>query len=142
MLSLVCRLCPQRMCAELFMRALGRTVTNALIQPRSQQPLPRQLDLPSRLPGLEASSRDADPLPIRQLELVLVTGPWAGAVVWEVHARQRVRAEVVVAVGCVGGIVSLGFSFQYLRSWLVIPLSTCDLYQAESEGAFCCCCWW
>lgn len=71
-------------------------------KPRSQKPLPRQLDLPSRLPGLEASSRDADALPIRQLELVLVTGPWAGAVVWKMHARQRVWAEVVVAVGCVG----------------------------------------
>lgn len=74
---------------------------------RSQQPLPRQLDLPGRLPGLEPSLRNADALTVRQLELVLVAGPCAGAVVWEVHTRERVWAEVVLAVGCYAVVVSL-----------------------------------
>lgn len=109
----------------------------------SQQPLPRQLDLPGRLPSLESSLGNTDALPVRQLELVLVAGPCAGAVVWEVHARERVWAEVVLAVGCCVVVVSLS---RLLRNeqgiWTVLPLSTCDLYQEESEGAFCCCCCW
>lgn len=76
---------------------------------RSQQPLPGELNLPSRLPGLEPSLRNTDALPVRQLKLVLVAGPCAGAVVWEVHARERVWAEVVLTVGCNGIIVSLRF---------------------------------
>lgn len=75
----------------------------------SQKPLPRQLDLPSCLPSLEPSPRNADALTVRQLKFVLMAGPCAGAVVWEVHACERVWAEVVLAVGCCSDVVSLGF---------------------------------
>lgn len=69
--------------------------------PPSQQPLPRQLDLPSRLTGLEAALGHTDAVAFSQLELVLVARPGARAVVREVHAGERVRAEVVGAVGSV-----------------------------------------
>lgn len=66
----------------------------------SQQPLPRQLDLPSRLAGLEPALRHANARALTQLELVLVTRPGAGAVVREMDAGKRVWAEVVGAIGC------------------------------------------
>lgn len=66
----------------------------------SQQSLPRQLDLPSRLASLVTALGYTDSLPIRQLNLFFVGWPRAGAVMGEVDARERVGAEVVAAKGC------------------------------------------
>ncbi|KAJ6440082.1 50S ribosomal protein L27 [Purpureocillium lavendulum] len=64
---------------------------------RLQQSLARQLDLARGLAGLEAALGDADAAAVGELELVLVGGPGAGAVVREVDAGEGVGAERGVA---------------------------------------------
>lgn len=73
----------------------------------SQQPLSRKLDLARSFAGLEAALGHADPLPLGQLDLVLVRVPGAGAVVREVDAGEGVGAEVLVATRCTINEVSL-----------------------------------
>lgn len=65
----------------------------------SQKTLARQLNLPRRLACSKTTSRDADPVTVCELKLVLVCGPGARAVVGEVDAGEGVGAEVVFAVG-------------------------------------------
>lgn len=76
---------------------LGVLVRPGAVPAQSQQALPRELDLARGLAGLEAALRDAHPLPLAELDLVLVRVPGARAVVREVHAREGVGAQVIVA---------------------------------------------
>lgn len=64
----------------------------------SQQPLPSQLDLPRRLSSLVSTLTDANHASVSQFELVFYLRERARAVVWEVDARECVRAEILVAV--------------------------------------------
>lgn len=66
----------------------------------SQKPLPRQLDLPPGLPGRPPAFADAHHAALAQLDLVLDGGEGARAVVREMDARERRRAEVVGTVRC------------------------------------------
>lgn len=63
----------------------------------SQQALPREFYLACSLARLEAAFGKAQPLPLAELDLVLVRVPGARAVVREVHAREGVGAQILVA---------------------------------------------
>lgn len=62
-----------------------------------QQPLPSKLDLAQRLALLESALACADGNPLAKLDLVFDGRESAWAVVREVHAGERARAEVLVA---------------------------------------------
>jgi hypothetical protein len=72
---------------------------NAISHSRSQQSLPSQLDLPRSLSRLEPSFAHACHATIAKLDLVFNFGECARAVMREVNAAERVRAEVFVAMG-------------------------------------------
>jgi hypothetical protein len=66
---------------------------------RLQQSLSSQLDLPRSLSRLETTLAHARHATIAKLDLVFNFWERARAVVWEVNAAERVRAEVFVAMG-------------------------------------------
>jgi len=63
------------------------------------QSLPRQLNLPRRLPSLIPSLTQTQRAPIPYLDLVLLRRERAGAMMRKVHAGEGTGAEVVAAVG-------------------------------------------
>jgi hypothetical protein len=65
---------------------------------RSQQSLPSQLNLPRCLSSFESTFAHARHASIAKLDLVFDFGEGARAVVREVHAAERVRTEVFVAM--------------------------------------------
>lgn len=72
---------------------------NAIFLSRLQQSLPSQLDLPRSFSRLETAFTHARHATIAKLDLILNFGERARAVVREVNAAERVRAEVFVAMG-------------------------------------------
>ena len=71
----------------------------AMSHSRLQQSLSSQLDLPRSLSRLESSFAHARHAAVAKLDLVFDFWECARAVVREVHAAERVRAEVFVAMG-------------------------------------------
>lgn len=90
----------------------------------SYQPLPRQFNLSCRLPLLPTPLTHTRHTPVPELDLILYRRERARAVVREVHAGERVGAEVFVAVG--GGVlllVPLGAGAHVLGGGLLLLLA-------------------
>ena len=66
---------------------------------RLQQSLPSQLNLPRSLSRLESAFAHTRHATVFKLDLVFDFWECARAVVREVHAAERVRAEVFVTMG-------------------------------------------
>jgi hypothetical protein len=65
---------------------------------RLQQSLPSQLNLPRSFSCFESAFAHACHAAVAKLDLVLDFWECARAVVWEVYAAERVRAEVFVTM--------------------------------------------
>jgi hypothetical protein len=72
---------------------------SAMSHSRSQQSLSSQFNLPRSLSRLETAFAHACHAAVAKLDLVFNFGECARAVVREVDAAERVRAEVFVAMG-------------------------------------------
>lgn len=84
-----------------------------------QQTFPSQLHLAGGFASLEATPGHTNALSVCELKFILVTGPWAGTVMWEVYTGEGVGTQIIRAVSCAGYRIS---NLSSTKSLILDPL--------------------